>query len=320
MPANVRDYYVNIKFALIGSLTLRITFKDNMSEIQTTARHKKKSNSVFSIVGISLVLLIMGIMGWFFLNLKAMGNNLKEQVEVSAYLNVAGKDTIAQIKDYIAAQPYAKNVQYIDKEKAKEIWNKDNNEDWDKILDYNPLPESINFYAKAEYVNEDSLKKIANELTTKFGTQLSGLNYPETLVTSMNDKVNKMGLIFLAISIILGIIVVVSIDNTIKLTMYSNRFLIKTMQMVGATRSFIARPMNIRAVINGLISAVIAIVIMLLLTGWAKERFPEIRSLESGSNNLLLYGCMVVFAVLISWFSTNRSVNKYLKTRLDDLY
>lgn len=291
-----------------------------MSETQISPKHKKKSNSAFSIVGISLVLLIMGIMGWFFLSLKTMGNNLKEQVEVSAYLNISGKDSIAQIKDYIAAQPYAKDVQYIDKEKAKDIWNKDNNEDWDKILDYNPLPESINFYAKADYVNEDSLKKIAAELTQKFGTQLSGLNYPETLVTSMNDKVNKMGLIFLAISIILGLIVVVSIDNTIKLTMYSNRFLIKTMQMVGATRNFIARPMNKKAILNGLISAAISIVIMFLLTGWAKNKFPEIRNLESPGMNYLLYGCMIVFSVLISWFSTNRSVNKYLKTRLDDLY
>ncbi|WP_139188095.1 cell division protein FtsX [Arachidicoccus rhizosphaerae] len=291
-----------------------------MSEIQSVPKHKKRSNSVFSIVGISLVLLIMGIMGWFFLNLKTMGNNLKEQVEVSAYLNVSGKDTIKQIQDYIAAQPYAKDVQYIDKEKAKDIWNKDNNEDWDKILDYNPLPESINFYAKADYVNQDSLKKIAGELTQKFGSQLSGLDYPQTLITSMNDKVNKMGLVFLAISIILGILVVVSIDNTIKLTMYSNRFLIKTMQMVGATRSFIARPMNVRAIVNGLISAAIAIIIMLLLTSWAKERFPEIRSLEDTKLNILLFGCMIVFSVLISWFSTSRSVKKYLKTRLDDLY
>lgn len=291
-----------------------------MSEALNIPKHKKKSNSMFSIVGISLVLLIMGIMGWFFLNLKAMGNKLKEQVEVSAYLNVAGKDTIKQIQQYIAAQPYAKNVQYIDKDKAKEIWNKDSNEDWDKILDYNPLPESINFYAKADYVNEDSLSKIAGDLTKHFGSQLSGLNYPKTLITSMNDKVNKMGLIFLAISIILGVIVVVSIDNTIKLTMYSNRFLIKTMQMVGATRKFIARPMNKNAIINGMISAAVAIVIMIILTNWAKDRFPEINSFENPELNYLLYGCMLVFSILISWFSTNRSVNKYLKTRLDDLY
>lgn len=291
-----------------------------MSETQSIPKHKRKSNAAFSIVGISLVLLIMGIMGWFFLNLKAMGNQLKEQVEVSAYLNITGKDSIARIQQYIAAQPYAKNVQYIDKEKAKAIWNKDSNEDWDKILDYNPLPESINFYAKADYVNQDSLERIAGDLTQKFGAQLSGLNYPKTLITSMNDKVNKMGLIFLAISIILGIIVVVSIDNTIKLTMYSNRFLIKTMQMVGATRKFIAKPMNKNAVINGLISAAVAILIMIILTNWAKDRFPEINSFENPGLNYLLYGCMVVFSVLISWFSTNRSVNKYLKTRLDDLY
>ena len=291
-----------------------------MSETQSPPRHKKKSNSVFSIVGISLVLLIMGIMGWFFLNLKTMGNNLKEQVEVSVYLNVKGKDTIAQIQDYVKMQPYAMNVQYIDKDKAKEIWNKDNNEDWDNILDFNPLPESINFYVKADYVNQDSLKLIAASLNKRFGTQLSGLNYPETLVSSMNDKVNKMGLIFLAISIILGLIVVVSIDNTIKLTMYSNRFLIKTMQMVGATRGFIARPMNVKAIINGLVSAAIAIVVMLLLTGWAKDRFPEIRNLEDTKLNILLFGCMIVFSVLISWFSTNRSVNKYLRTKIDDLY
>lgn len=291
-----------------------------MSESVNIPKRRKKSNSVFSIVGVSLVLLIMGIMGWFFLNLKQMGNNLKEKVEVCAYLNVTNKDSIVLIQQYIQAQPYAKDVQYIDKAKAKEIWNKDNNEDWDKILDYNPLPESINFYAKSDYVNLDSLDKISKELFAKFPTQLSGLDYPKTLVNSMNDKVTKMGLIFLVISIILGIVVVVSIDNTIKLTMYSNRFLIKTMQMVGATRSFIAKPMNSRAIINGVISSVISIILMVILVNWAISRFPELSALEDSKMTYLLYAAMLVFGVLISWFSTNRSVNKYLKSRLDDLY
>ncbi len=245
-----------------------------MSETLSTPKRRKKTNSVLSIVGITIVLLLMGIMGWFFISLKSMGNSLKEQVEVDAYLNVANKDTITQIQQYITSQPYAKNVQYIDKAKAKEIWNKDNNEEWDKILDYNPLPESINFYAKAEYVNQDSLTKISNDLTQHFGSLLSSIDYPKTLVGSMNDKVDKLGLIFLVITIALGIIVMVSIDNTIKLTMYSNRFLIKTMQMVGATRKFISQPMNSRAILNGLLSAVIAIVIMIVLTNWAISRIP----------------------------------------------
>ncbi|ANI88364.1 hypothetical protein A9P82_03040 [Arachidicoccus ginsenosidimutans] len=291
-----------------------------MSENISVPKRKKKTNSALSIVGITIVLLLMGVMGWFFITLKSVGNNLKEQVEIDVYLNVTNKDTIAQIQRYITSQPYAKNVEYIDKEKAKAIWNKDNKEDFDKILDYNPLPESINFYAKADYMNPDSLAKITNDLTLHFGTLLSNINYPTTLVNSINDKVNRLGLIFLAIAIGLGIIIVISIDNTIKLTMYSNRFLIKTMQMVGATRKFIANPMNLRAIVNGLISAIVAIIILIVLTHWAAYQFPELGDAQNPPLNYLLYACMIIFGVLISWVSTYRSVNKYLKSRLDDLY
>jgi len=284
-------------------------------------KRKKKTNSVLSIVGIAIVLLLMGVMGWFFINLKETANSLKEKVEVAVYLNVANKDTIAQIQQYIATQPYAKNVQYIDKAKAKAIWNKENNEQWEQILDDNPLPESINFYAKAGYVNTDSLTIISNNLMQHFGNLVSSIDYPQTLVGSMNDKVNKLGLIFLVIAIGLGIIVVISIDNTIKLTMYSNRFTIKTMQMVGATRKFIARPMNLRAILNGLISAVIAIAVLFILTRWAMVRVPDLfGSMHNPIMDYLLYLCMIVFGMLISWISTYRSVNKYLKSRLDDLY
>ena len=291
-----------------------------MAETIDIPKRKRTTNSVLSIVGVTIVLLLMGVMGWFFINLRATANSLKEQVEIDAYLNVANKDTIAQIQQYIASQPYAKNVQYIDKEQAKALFNKDNDEQWEQILDSNPLPESIRFFAKAGYVNMDSLVAISNNLMQRFGSLLSSVNYPQTLVGSMNDKVNKLGLIFLVISVVLGIIVVISIDNTIKLTMYSNRFTIKTMQMVGATRKFITHPMNVRAVINGLISAIIAIGILFALTRWAMSRIPELDSVQNPLMDYLLYLCMIVLGVLISWVSTYRSVNKYLKSRLDDLY
>ena len=292
-----------------------------MAETIDIPKRKKKTNSVLSVVGVTIVLLLMGVMGWFFINLKATANSLKEQVEVAIYLNVANKDTIAQIQRYVATQPYAKNVRYIDKDKAKAIWNKDNNEQWDQILDSNPLPESINFYANAAYVNPDSLSAISNNLTQHFGNLLSSVDYPKNLVGSMNDKVNKLGLIFLVIAIGLGIIVVISIDNTIKLTMFSNRFTIKTMQLVGATRDFIAFPMIKWAIINGLISAIIAIIILFILTRWAISRIPDLfGSVHNSLMDYLLYLCMIVLGVLISWISTYRSVNKYLKSRLDDLY
>jgi cell division transport system permease protein len=140
------------------------------------------------------------------------------------------------------------------------------------------------------------------------------------LVNNLNERASKLGLIFLVVAIILCTIVIVSIDNTIRLAMFSNRFLIKTMQMVGATRGFIAKPMNIRAIINGLISSGIAILILLLLIRWAEGQFPQLQAIRDTQLTLILFGGMVLIGVGISLFSTHRSVIKYLKMSLDDLY
>jgi len=107
-----------------------------------------------------------------------VGNAFKEDIRLSAYLRTLNKDTIGQIQQFIASKPYAKDVVYVDKNNAKLIWNKENNEDWAKILDVNPLPESIDFYAKAEYVNKDSLTKISSELMAAYGNQVTELQYP----------------------------------------------------------------------------------------------------------------------------------------------
>jgi len=291
-----------------------------MAQAGKASLKRGKPNYIYTVVGVALVLLIMGIMGWFFLNLNAVGNTFKEDIRLSAYMRTLNKDTIAQIQQYIAAKPYAKNVVYVDKNTAKEIWNKENNEDWAKILDVNPLPESIDFYAKAEYVNKDSLAVISADLMAAYGNQITDLQYPQSLVTSLNERASKIGLIFLVVAITLCVIVIVSIDNTIRLAMFSNRFLIKTMQMVGATQSFIARPLNIRAIINGLISSGIAIVLMFSLIGWAEAQFPQLKAIRNTNHTLLLFGGLIILGVGISLLSTHRSVLKYLKMKLDDLY
>ncbi|MBI1692464.1 MAG: cell division protein FtsX [Bacteroidetes bacterium] len=262
----------------------------------------------------------MGIMGWFFLNIQSVGNAFKEDIRISAYLRTLNKDTIGQIQTFISSQPYAKNVTYVDKESAKAIWNKENNEDWAKILDVNPLPESIDFYAKSDYVNQDSLRTISAQLMQAYGDQITDLQYPQNLVSNLNERASKIGLLFLVIAVILCVIVIFSIDNTIRLAMFSNRFIIKTMQMVGATRGFISRPLNVRALINGLISSGIAIFLLLIIIGWAESRVPELKAIRSIQLNLLLFGGLTVLGVGISVFSTHRSVLKYLKMKLDDLY
>jgi cell division transport system permease protein len=291
-----------------------------MTDSAKMSLKRSKPNYIYSIVGVALVLLIMGIMGWFFLNINAVGNTFKEDIRVSAYLRTLNKDTIGQIQAFIAKRPYTKTVTYVNKESAQAIWNKENNEDWAKILDSNPLPESIDFYAKAEYVNQDSLSKIASELMAKYNNQLTDIQYPKSLVTSLNERASKIGLIFLVVAIILCSIVIISIDNTIRLAMFSNRFLIKTMQMVGATRGFIIKPLTIKAIINGLISSSIAIALVFTIVSWAESQFPQLKAIRDFQHNLLLYGGLILMGVGISVYSTHRSVLKYLKMKLDDLY
>jgi cell division transport system permease protein len=292
-----------------------------MSQFGKASSKRSKPSYVYSIVGVALVLLIMGILGWIFLNFNFAGNSFKEDIRISAYLRTTNRDTINMIHRYISSQPYAKNVQYVNKEGAKEIWAKEgNNEDWAKILDYNPLPESVDFYAKSEYVNQDSLSKISDDILSKWGGQLDQITYPKLLVNNLNERASKLGLIFIVVAVVLCTIVIVSIDNTIRLAMFSNRFLIKTMQMVGATRSFIAKPMDWRAVLNGLISAAIAIVLLFILIGWAERQFPQLTAIRNTKLTLILIGGMIVVGVGISLFSTHRSVIKYLKMSLDDLY
>ena len=281
---------------------------------------RSKPNYIYSIVGVAIVLFIMGIMGWLFLNLRTIGDNFKEDIRISVYLKSTDKNTIGKLQAYIAGQPYAKNVEYVDKEKAKAIWNAENSEDWAKILDVNPLPESVDFFAKADYVNPDSLNKITADIVANFKNDVADIQYPKSLVSSLNERAAKVGIIFLVMSIILCVIVIVSIDNTIRLAMFSNRFLIKTMQMVGATRSFISKPLVIRALINGLISAGIALVVLFGLIQWTAAQFPQIQTLQGMGNNLILFFGLIIVGVGISVLSTYRSVVKYLKMKLDELY
>lgn len=279
-----------------------------------------KPNYIYSIIGVALVLLITGLMGWFILNTKGIEKAMKEDVRISAYLRTLNKDTIEQIKQYVTAQPFARQVEYIDKAAAKEIWNRENNEDWAVILEANPLPESIDFYLQESYVNKDSLVLIKDKLISSYGNQISEINYPPGLIADMDKLVRQVEIALLIFGIILTILVIFIIDNTIKLSMFSNRFLIKTMQMVGATRSFILQPFGKQALINGLISASIAIAILFGLMKIAEGAIPDLKKIHNLQLNLLLFGTLIIVGVLISFLSTYRSVNKYLKMKLDDLY
>lgn len=278
-----------------------------------------KPSYFMSILGVTLVLFLLGIIGWLVINANKLGNYFKENVEVIASLrgDLNPKDSVA-LMDYVSTKPYVRNIQFVTKEEAKKRYLSDGNESWDKVLDYNPLPNSINFKVKKEYMNKDSLQVIRADLEQQ--TYVSDVKYPEALVDNLNKNIQKISVILLAVAIILSLVVIILIDNTIRLAMFSNRFLIKTMQMVGATRWFIAKPMNLRAIINGAISGVIAIAAVILVIMLAERVLPEMKAIHDNTTLAILFGGLIVLGIGITLISTHRSVLKYLRMKLDDLY
>ncbi|HMK27150.1 MAG TPA: permease-like cell division protein FtsX [Chitinophagaceae bacterium] len=290
-----------------------------MSQSGKASIKRGKPSYFMSILGVTLVLFVLGIIGWLIINAGKLGQHFKENVEVSVDIreNLNPKDSVALLQ-YIASKPYVKEYQYINKEMARKLYIRDGNKSWDNILDYNPLPNSISFKLKKEYVNTDSLTNIKADLEKQ--TYVTEVRYQKELVDSLNKNIRKWSLILLAIAFILSVVVIILIDNTIRLAMFSNRFLIKTMQMVGATRWFIAKPMNIKAIINGAISGVIAVAAIWLFVIWAENYEPALKAIHDSGSLLFLFFGLIVIGVGITLFSTNRSVVKYLKMKLDDLY
>jgi cell division transport system permease protein len=292
-----------------------------MAQFGKASAKRGKPSYIYAIIGVALVLFLFGVVGWIFMNIRKTGEYFKENIQVHAWLErTATKKQIDTVKNYITSLPYAKDVEYVTREKAVEKWNAQNDTTWKKFLDNNPLPESIDFFVKADYMQQDSLANLAANLESNYSSVISELQYPTDTVSYVSKFVKTAAFWILLIAIILSILVIISIDNTIRLAMYSNRFLIKTMQMVGATRGFIARPLNIRALINGLIAAGIAIVLMIGFVALAEKFVPYFKVLHDNSNMILLFVCIIILGLLISLFSTHRSVLKYLKMKLDDLY
>ncbi|MEI9945649.1 MAG: permease-like cell division protein FtsX [Chitinophagaceae bacterium] len=278
-----------------------------------------KPSYFMSILGVTLVLFLLGIIGWLVINANKLGNYFKENVEVIASLRgkLNPNDSLT-LMQYVSSKPYVKSIEFITKEEAKKRYLRDGNESWDKVLTENPLPNSINFKVKTEYITVDSLNAIQKDLETQ--TYVSDVTYPKALVSELNNNIRKASIALSIIAIILAVVVIVLIDNTIKLAMFSNRFLIKTMQMVGATRWFIARPMNLKAILNGAISGVIAVVLVMLVIMVAERIIPEMKVIHDDNTLILLFLGLILLGIFITMFSTYRSVLKYLKMKLDDLY
>lgn len=280
---------------------------------------KAKPSYIYAIIGISLVLFLVGTLGWLVLNGRSLSRAFKEELEVNVILHDNTRDEMSEkLRTILADQSFVRSAQIITKEAALEQFRKETGDNPSEFLDFNPLPPSIILKLHAGYVNRDSLKKISAFVMQS--NIVREVTYPDMVVDKMNSNFRKIGIILGAISLVLFIVVVILIDNTVRLAMFSNRFLIKTMQMVGATRQFISRPFNRRAVWNGFISGLIAAAGVRLIIYFAELNFTELKALHEPLMIGLLMAGLIVVGILISVFSTHRSVVKYLKLPIDDLY
>jgi cell division transport system permease protein len=289
-----------------------------MSNSGKTPSRKGRTSYIMAIIGVSLVLVLLGFLGWMGINYSKLVDYFRESVPVQVFLRETTSD---EEKDALLAtiktMPYVKSYAYKDKETARREWQSMGNEDFMTFIDTNILPKSIEMNLKSKYVVPDTLTKIEQILLAN--TNVTDVKYPTNVVGNMTI-LRKIGFALLGIALLLAIVVIVLIDNTIRLAMFSNRFLIKTMQMVGATRWFIAKPMNIRAIINGAISGVIAIAIIWAMLLSFQQWVPELKTLHDTRLFILLCVGLLLLGVAISLFSTHRSVIKYLKMKLDELY
>ena len=265
------------------------------------------------------MLLLLGVLGLFMINAKKLSDYFKESIELQVILRDNVKEQQAVLlKDSLAVMPFVRKIQYVSKEMAAERLKKDDPQENFAVLGFNPLYASIDISLHAKYVHPDSLKVIEQHIAGR--SAVRELYYQRALVTQVLDKAKQIGMVILVISALMAIVVLFLIDNTIRLAMFSNRFLIKTMQMVGATRWFIAKPFDIRSIINGGLSAVFAIGGLVGLMYFAESAMPELKSMRDYFMTGLLFLGLIVIGIGISLVSTHKAVMKYLKLKLDDLY
>lgn len=280
---------------------------------------KAKPSYINAIMGVALVLFLMGILGWLVINGRSLSRAFKEDLEVNVdFHDNVSDENVAKMRAILDKQPFVRKSRIITKDEAAAMESQVEGSNIVEFLGYNPLFASISLKLKEGYVNADSLKQIRKFILQS--NVVRDVTWPNMVVDQMNSNFRKIGIILGGITIILLIVVIFLIDNTVRLAMFSNRFLIKTMQMVGATQSFITRPFDIRALINGLTSGLIAVIGLWMVMSFAKAQLPVLDLLADVGMLSMLIGVMLLLGVIITMVSTHRSVVKYLKMHVDDLY
>jgi cell division transport system permease protein len=276
--------------------------------------------SYFSVVlSVFLVLFLLGILGLFIVNSRKLSDDFKEGIAMSVYFKEEAKDsTLNAFENELKSANYSKSFKFVSKEVAAKEHTDIIGEDFLAFLGENPLQNSYDIHIKAQYVESDSISKIEREL--RQNAMIDDVVYDKQLIKMVNDNVKKVSMWILIVSGFLAFIAVLLINSSMRLSIYANRFIIKTMQMVGATKSFIRKPFIWRSIKLGMIGALLAIIAILGVLFYIDNNFPAFEILkDKWTIGLILLGIFGV-GVLITWLSTYFATQRFLNLRTENLY
>lgn len=287
--------------------------------------HKSKIRSSSSLsaeittaISISLVLFLLGLTLFILIMGQEISNFIKENMSVSIELVDSDKNAVSKLQKKLNESPYINSITFISKEDIKKELIEELGGDPEEILGYTPASDYFDITLKSDYANLDSIKVV--ESSFKGHTLIKNFIYSEETLDIINSNLSKIGFGLTVLAVLLMVISFTLIRNTIRLNIYAKRFLINTMQLVGATDGFIRKPFVIKSVMSGIIAAVLAnIGITALVYGLSKE-FPEILFIISPENLLMLYGVVLLLGILLTYLATRFAVNRYLEMETNNLY
>jgi cell division transport system permease protein len=271
------------------------------------------------VISVSLVLFLLGLLGLLVINAKQLSDYFRESLSFYIILDDGSKEAdIRMLQKDLDAKPYVKSTKYVSKDEAALMMKEDLGEDFIRFLGDNPLPPSIDVYLYAGYSNTDSVAKIEKYVTEY--PFVKEVQYQESLLILINENINKVSVFLPIISTFMFIISLTIINNTIRLSIYSRRFVIRTMQLVGATKAFVRKPFLFQSIIQGLLSSLLAMTLIMGVLYLIEKEFFKIFAFETPQLLVLLGASIMVTGILINLVSTFFSVNRYLDIPEDKLY
>ena len=290
------------------------------NSFQDNYQKRRVLNNYFSVViSITVVLFFVGILELFLLNTKSLASHFKEQIVMTVYLKDSAKDIeITQMQKKIQLNSSTKRVQFKSKEVAAEEYARDIGEDFVEFLGFNPLLNSIDIYFNAAYVNALSLNQAKTEI--EISDFVDEVVYDQPLVTLLEKNIERISFVLLISTALFVVIALLLINSSIRLSIYSKRFVIKTMQLVGATKSFIRRPFILSHLSLGIISSFLALTALNFLLWEVNKRFPEIEIMQQTSELMIVFGSILILGISVTGVSTFFATQRYLNLKTDAVY